>query len=202
MSLSNKQSFHFNMVQAQNATAFPKRYYPSVNNRSCIAEAYRNNPYPLQKEPEITEVLDVVELAPAIAVPTREVAEVPTRKVAQSAAPVKRTLDTPAYHPIVLPKVLPNEVVTLPIAPKPTASPERIIAATKPAPAVTPPTSKVVDIKQAIEANATKPHSPIAHSADTAKPTNVKRVWKQGRGSIEKVDKLTGEIFHLVEEAA
>ena len=31
-------------------------------------------------------------------------------------------------------------------------------------------------------------------------PTKPKMVWKPGRGSIEKVDKLTGEIMHLVEE--
>mgnify|MGYP003595006465 CR=1 FL=1 len=57
-------------------------------------------------------------------------------------------------------------------------------------------------------------HSPIIPSVDlpsssiplptkpTVIPAKPKMVWKLGRGSIEKVDKLTGEIMHLVEERA
>ncbi len=55
-------------------------------------------------------------------------------------------------------------------------------------------------------------HSPIIPSVDVSSsiiplptkppivPTKPKMVWKPGRGAIEKVDKHTGEIMHLVEE--
>ena len=55
-------------------------------------------------------------------------------------------------------------------------------------------------------------HSPIIPSVElpssviplptkpTTMPIKPKMVWKPGRGAIEKVDKFTGEIMHLVEE--
>ncbi len=43
------------------------------------------------------------------------------------------------------------------------------------------------------------PVIPLPRQAHSAKP---KMVWKLGRGAIEKVDKITGEIMHLVEERA
>jgi hypothetical protein len=55
-------------------------------------------------------------------------------------------------------------------------------------------------------------HSPIIPSAEVTSsiitlptkpsvvPIKPKMVWKPGHGSIEKVDKVTGEIMHLVEE--
>ena len=197
MSLSNKESFHTVTVLAQNATAFPKNYYQTVNNRHCIAEAYRNNPYPLFKQPKITdrplelepEIMEVTTVAPPVKIATTQ------------APPVKRTLETPAYNPVVLPKVLPHEIITLPIAPKTAANQERLVAlnAAQPAKEMSEKTAAPIQtlVKSAPQATPKR-----VNRHDTPKPTNTKRVWKQGRGSIEKIDKLTGEIFHLVEEAA
>lgn len=58
------------------------------------------------------------------------------------------------------------------------------------------------NIETALELPRSNESSILADLPHTSRLSVTKRrmVWKPGRGTIEKVDKLTGEIVHLVEE--
>ncbi|MGB0846006.1 MAG: hypothetical protein ACPGSM_04745 [Thiolinea sp.] len=190
MSFSNLHSFHFAQI-LQNSHALPSHVYQKIRNRHSVnAELHQDiNPGTYAAKPQNSEYTIASDNA-----------------LNQNTANAVKSDVAPDSIEEFVPSPFPEQREAVTLEGEITGNPQT----------PTPPTIKtVVPTRPKQQPNHVESSKPILTQPNLVKARKLRQdkeqprkkpfktgVWKPGRGTIEKVDKLTGEIVHLTEAYA